>query len=300
MALKDKLIDSAADYTPAERKVIRVLLANYPVAGLATASRLAQQAEVSDPTVIRLATKLGFSGFIEMQQALLAELEAHMNSALTMLESRKPTVSAEGLYQSYAEATIATLKTSQSDILPADFNEAADLLIKAKKRIFCIGGRFTGFLAAILHRHLVQLRPGAIWVNGSLADLAEHVCDIGKPDLVVAFDLRRYQQDVVQFCRQAHERGARIILLTDKWKSPIASFATVTLTGPVDTISPFDTMVPTMVQLEALVTAFTGKLDKQVRPRLEEIEHYRRLNGVVLDTPAPAPSKPRKKQRVRS
>ena len=95
MALKDKLIDSEADYTPAERKVIRVLLANYPVAGLATASRLAQQAEVSDPTVIRLATKLGFSGFIEMQQALLAELEAHMNSALTMLESRKPAVSAE-------------------------------------------------------------------------------------------------------------------------------------------------------------------------------------------------------------
>ena len=300
MALKSKLIDSKADYTPAERKVIRVLLANYPVAGLATASRLAQQAEVSDPTVIRLATKLGFSGFIEMQQALLEELEAHMNSALTMLDSRKPVITAEGLYQSYAEATIATLKSSQSDMLPADFNEAADLLIKAKKRIFCIGGRFTGFLAAILHRHLVQLRPGAVWVNGSLADLAEFVADIGRQDLIVAFDLRRYQQDVVHFCRQAHERGARIILLTDRWKSPIASFATVTLTGPVDTISPFDTMVPTMVQLEALVTAFTTRLDKQVRPRLQEIEHYRRLNGVVLDMPAQTKPPSRKKQRAKS
>lgn len=300
MTLKDKLIDSKADYTPAERKVIRVLLANYPVAGLATASRLAHQAEVSDPTVIRLATKLGFSGFIEMQQALLAELEAHMNSVLTMLDSRKPVITAQGLYQSYAEATIAALKSSQSDMLPADFNEAADLLIKAKKRIFCIGGRFTGFLAAILHRHLVQLRPGAVWVNGSLADLAEYVADIGKQDLIVAFDLRRYQQDVVLFARQAHERGARIILLTDRWKSPIASFATVTLTAPVDTISPFDTMVPTMVQLEALVTAFTTRLDKQVRPRLEEIEHYRRLNGVVLDMPAQPASTSRKKKRARS
>ena len=111
--------------------------------------------------------------------------------------------------------------------------------------------------------------------------------------------VRRYQQDVVQFTRQAYERGARVILLTDKWKSPIASFANVTLTGPVDTISPFDTMVPTMVQLEALVTAFTGKLDKQVRPRLEEIEHYRRLNNVVLDMPAPAKSKPSKKQKAK-
>lgn len=299
MALKDQLIDSEADYTPAERKVIRVLLANYPVAGLATASRLAQQAEVSDPTVIRLATKLGYSGFIEMQQALLAELEAHMNSALTMLDSRRPVVSGEGLYQSYAEATIAALRSSQSEVLPADFNEATALLIKARKRIYCIGGRFTGFLAAILHRHLVQLRPGAVWVNGSLADLAEYVVDIGKQDLVVAFDLRRYQQDVVQFARQAHERGARVILFTDKWKSPIASFATVTLSGSVDTISPFDTMVPTMMQLEALVTAFTGKLDKQVRPRLEEIEHYRRLNGVVFDKPVSANSKSHKKQRAR-
>jgi DNA-binding MurR/RpiR family transcriptional regulator len=295
MTLKSKLIDSAADFTPAERKVIRVLLANYPVAGLATASRLAQQAEVSDPTVIRLATKLGFSGFIEMQQALLTELEAHMNSALTMLESRKPSMPMEGLYQSYAEATIAALKTSQSDILPADFNEAADILIKAKKRIFCIGGRFTGFLAGILHRHLMQMRPGAIWVNGSPANLAEHLADIGKQDVLVAFDLRRYQQDVVNFARQAHERGARIILLTDRWKSPIASFAAVTLTGPVDTISPFDTMVPTMVQLEALVAAFTAKLDKDGRARLEEIEYYWRLNGGVPgETPA-HPKKPKAK-----
>jgi DNA-binding MurR/RpiR family transcriptional regulator len=245
--------------------------------------------------VIRLATKLGFSGFIEMQQALLTELEAHMNSALTMLESRKPSMPMEGLYQSYAEATIAALKTSQSDILPADFNEAADILIKAKKRIFCIGGRFTGFLAGILHRHLMQMRPGAIWVNGSPANLAEHLADIGKQDVLVAFDLRRYQQDVVNFARQAHERGARIILLTDRWKSPIASFAAVTLTGPVDTISPFDTMVPTMVQLEALVAAFTAKLDKDGRARLEEIEYYWRLNGGVPgETPA-HPKKPKAK-----
>ena len=300
MTLKSRLVDGAADFTPAERKVIRVLLANYPVAGLATASRLARQAEVSDPTVIRLATKLGFSGFIEMQQALLAELEAHMNSALTLLESRKPVIPAEGLYQSYAEATIAALKTSQSDLLPADFNEAAELLVKARKRIFCIGGRFSGFLAGILQRHLVQMRPGTIWVNGSPADLAEYVADIGKQDVVVAFDLRRYQQDVVHFCGQAHERGARILLLTDRWKSPIASFATVTLTGPVDTISPFDTMVPTMVQLEALVAAFAARLDKEGRARLEEIEYYRRLNGVAPDMPSETEPASAKKARAKS
>jgi hypothetical protein len=69
----------------------------------------------------------------------------------------------------------------------------------------------------------------------------------------------------------------------------------VTLTGPVDTISPFDTLVPTMVQLEALVAAFTAKLDKDGRARLEEIEYYWRLNGGVPgETPA-HPKKPKAK-----
>jgi DNA-binding MurR/RpiR family transcriptional regulator len=51
----------------AERQVGRVLLADYPSAGLSTAAGLAQQARVSPPTVLRFAQSLGFSGFTELQ-----------------------------------------------------------------------------------------------------------------------------------------------------------------------------------------------------------------------------------------
>lgn len=285
MTLRDQLTDAEVEFTPSERKVVRALLVNYPVAGLQTVSHLARQAGVSDPTVLRLATKLGYSGFLTMQQTLLAEIEARMSWPLTMLSSRTPNVPADDIYGTYAEASIAAIRASTQDLLPADFRQAVKLMSDAKARLFCIGGRFSGFLAGVLYRHLVQLRPGAVLVNGSAADLAETVSDLSRRDVVVAFDYRRYQHDVIAFAEQAHERGARIILMTDRWQSPISGFASVILTAPVDTISPFDTLVPALVQTEALVVALTTPLDQRSRKRLANIERYRLRNRVAVDAP---------------
>ena len=76
-----------ATFTASERRVVAVLLANYPSAALTSISQLAGAAGVSDPTVHRLVLKLGFDGYPEFQRALLAEVDARMNSPLSRLES---------------------------------------------------------------------------------------------------------------------------------------------------------------------------------------------------------------------
>lgn len=68
--------------TPTERKVGRVLLANYPVAGLETIAQLALRADVSGPTVLRLISKLGFDSYTAFQTALRDELEIRLQSPL--------------------------------------------------------------------------------------------------------------------------------------------------------------------------------------------------------------------------
>src|SRR3954449_7127372 len=69
----------------AERRVGRALLADYPSAGLASAARLAERAEVSPPTVLRFAQTLGYEGFTDLQVALRAELTAQSNGPITRL-----------------------------------------------------------------------------------------------------------------------------------------------------------------------------------------------------------------------
>src|SRR2546423_15660343 len=74
----------------AERRVGRALLADYPSAGLASAARLAERAEVSPPTVLRFAQSLGYDGFTDLQVALPAELTGQSSGPVTRLPKSPP------------------------------------------------------------------------------------------------------------------------------------------------------------------------------------------------------------------
>src|SRR5512143_2707157 len=68
--------------TASERKVARVFLAAYPIAGLETMAQLAKRAGVSGPTALRFVIKLGFDGYPEFQQALRREVQEKLTSSL--------------------------------------------------------------------------------------------------------------------------------------------------------------------------------------------------------------------------
>ncbi len=84
--VKDLLEDQKAELTPAERALSSVLLSDYPVAGLQSVTRFAEAAGVSTPTVIRLARKLGFGGYTELQEALRDEVSAQIKQPITEFE----------------------------------------------------------------------------------------------------------------------------------------------------------------------------------------------------------------------
>lgn len=70
------------------------------------------------------------------------------------------------------------------------------------------------------------------------------------------------------------------MLFTDIWQSPIAHFADVTLSAPIETVSPFDTLIPGLVQIETLLAAMMADPEFGVRERLEEIEKTRDRYGM--------------------
>ena len=78
--VKDQIQANATELTPAERQLAGVLLRDYPMVGLQSITRLAESAGVSTPTVIRLARKLGYDGFPELQSALRDEASAQINA----------------------------------------------------------------------------------------------------------------------------------------------------------------------------------------------------------------------------
>ena len=284
-SVRDKLLEPNRNFSNSEMKAVRALLANYPAAGLTTVSKLAKQAGVSDPTVLRLAQRLGFVGFAEMQEALLAEVEAHMRSPLT-LPTALPSRKKPNAYQAFFAETLSQCETVVRETATADYERAVALLIDPRMEVLCLGGRFSRFLAGILQRCLHHLREGTRMLDGTAADLVDEIASLGKRHVLVVFDYRRYQTDVVRFASEASARGAHVIVFTDQWASPISELANVVITAPTATSSPFDTLVTPLLQVEAVAVGVAEKLGADWRSRAALLEEVRNDHNVTLDAPS--------------
>lgn len=296
--VRERLMEAGRNFSKSEMKVVRILLANYPAAGLTTISKLAKQAGVSDPTVLRLALRLDFQGFSDMQEALLVEVEAHMRSPLTLVaESRERTAPRmkPSVYRSFLEETLAQCDAVTKETATADYERAVAFFTDPRFTVICLGGRFSRFVAGILQRCLHHLRVGTALLEGNAADLVDELAVIGKRHVLAVFDYRRYQVDVVHFAQEAKARGCAIVLFTDNWKSPIASFADAVLIAPTATASPFDTLATPLIQVEAVVAGAAHRLGADWRARAAMLEEVRSDNRVTIDSTKVINKPPRKK-----
>jgi DNA-binding MurR/RpiR family transcriptional regulator len=284
------LIKEVGDgFSPAERKVARALLAEYPVAGLETVSRLSSRARVSGPTVIRFADRLGFAGYPAMQEALRQEVQDRMTSPLSQYSQVRESEDGE-LVALSKQRFLSAIDRTFVDLPEAELNAAVGLLADRKRPLLTIGGRFSQAAAYYLTEHLNMLRPNTR-LGGQLP-IWDELIDVGKRHVFVAFDFRRYQNDTIKAAKHASERGATIVLFTDPWLSPIADFADHVLPARVEAMPPFDSMIPAFALVEAVVAGVTARLGEAAKSRIEELEQLR-LGSTWDATPADGDDDPR-------
>lgn len=267
--------------TPAERKVARVLMADYPVAGLDPIARLSAASGVSAPTVVRLVSKLAFDSYAGFQQSLKAEVSARLSSPLEMHAVRPE--SARGDVLRRTELLLCGgIRSSFARLPPAEFEQAVRLLAEPRHSVTLIGGRFSSMLAGYLAAHLRILRPRVHMISAAGADRMSSVLDLGRRDVLVAFDYRRYQHDTVRLAVMAKEQGATVIACTDPYLSPLAAHADVILTSSVQSPSPFDALTPAVALVEAIVAALVDRLGDAPVARMAR---YDALHDGTVDGP---------------
>jgi DNA-binding MurR/RpiR family transcriptional regulator len=245
----------------AERRVGRALLADYPSAGLASAARLAERAEVSPPTVLRFAQSLGYDRFTDLQVALRAELTARSNGPITRLP--------------YAPAAGGTADTLA--LLPAAALEAAvALLSDAGRPLYLHGGRFSHLLAIHLAAHLEQLRPGVrLLADPTGRDLGA-MLELTRRDVVVLFDYHRYQRSAADLAARVHRAGASVLLITDDLACPVAPDAEVVLAASSTVGTTYQSMAAGFLLTELLTPLVMDAVGEPARTRMALWEEQRR------------------------
>ncbi|TIN92254.1 MAG: MurR/RpiR family transcriptional regulator [Mesorhizobium sp.] len=284
MARRDDLMRGDLALTPSEEKIVRLLLTDYPTSGLGTASSLARRAGVSDPTVVRLVVKLGYDGFPDFQAKLLAEVEARLHSPLLTMEAKRQSGSSDSAVLAYLDSVTAALQKATAATPVQTYERAARLLMEAKGEIVLVGGRFSRHIAGMLAGYLAQFRSGVRDLGVLSPQTFDTLADLGRRDVLVVFDYRRYQLDVMAYASQAAALDVRILLFTDQWLSPISNLAEVTIVSPLEVASPYDTLAPATAQMEALTAHIVSTLGDDARARIERIEKVRHANAVTLDS----------------
>jgi DNA-binding MurR/RpiR family transcriptional regulator len=275
------------ELTPAERKVARTLMADYPVAGLDPIARLSAASGVSAPTVVRLVSKLAFSSYADFQQSLKSEVSARLSSPLEMHAGREA-AGGDALRRTEL-AVCGGIRSSFARLPPAEFEHAVRLLAEPRRGVTLIGGRFSSMLAEYLAAHLRILRPRVQMISAAGADRMSSVLDAGRRDVLVAFDYRRYQHDTVRLAATAREQGATVIAFTDPYLSPLAAHADVILTSSVQSTSPFGALTPALALVEAIIAALVDRLGDAPVARMARYDalHDGTINGPQNKREAP-------------
>jgi DNA-binding MurR/RpiR family transcriptional regulator len=268
----ERLREKSGELTAAERKLMVTLFANYPMAGLVSITEFARIAAVSTPSVLRLAKKLGFAGFPSFQEELRAELSAQLQNPIAKHDRWAANAPDAHILNRFASAAMENLSGSLKLLDHRAFDATVTLLADRRRKIHVGGGRITNAIASYLVTHLQMARPGVNIIPATQSLWPQFLLDIGKNDIFVLFDIRRYDARMLELAASAEERGARIVLITDQWISPIARLAVQTLPLRIEAPSSWDSNIVPLFVAEALVAATVNASWRDTEARIGALE----------------------------
>jgi DNA-binding MurR/RpiR family transcriptional regulator len=239
-------------------------------------AQFAKRAGVSGPTILRLVAKLGFASYPRFQQALRDELEQRLQPPLAKVAAHHRAGRADpDFVNRYGRAIIANIERSLGELPRSEFKGALALLGDRRRRLSLVGGRFSASVALQFYLHLRELRPQVHLVSGQTATWVEHLLDFGRKDVLIVFDIRRYQDDVVRFAQEAASLGADIVLFTDHWLSPIAAVARHVFALRTTMPSSWESFAALSALTEIMVARLQGLNWGDAKRRMERLEKIR-------------------------
>ncbi|MBZ9999688.1 MULTISPECIES: MurR/RpiR family transcriptional regulator [unclassified Mesorhizobium] len=271
-SIAELIADRIGTMPAGERRAAQTLIASYPMIGLKTVAEFSSAAGVSSPTILRFVARLGFQNYPEFQSSLQDELAAQLQSPAT--RTLNPPLPG-GTASPMLEATLDNMRETFRHLSDQQLADIASRLAERRGKTFLIGGRFTDPLARYMAAHLAIIQPDVIHLAGQESMWRDRLIDIGKRDVLVIFDIRRYQDSLIRFAEKAHQRGVQIVLFTDQWLSPIARFARHVIAGRTAVPSAWDSSAALFVVAETLIGAVTRQLEADGARRIREMEGLR-------------------------
>jgi DNA-binding MurR/RpiR family transcriptional regulator len=244
---------------------------NYDKAVFLTAAKMGETVGVSESTVVRFATCLGYKGYPEFQNALEEMVRTKLNSVQRM-EVTYGRISQSEILHTVLSSDADKIKTTLEKIDHAAFELAVDTILAAKN-LYIIGIRSCAPLASFLafYCNLIFDNVHLITTNSS-SELFEQMLRINEEDAIVGISFPRYSMRTLKALEFANNRSAKVVTLTDSVHSPMNLYSSCNLIADSDMASIVDSLVAPLSVINALIVALCMKKQKDVAGTLTTLE----------------------------
>jgi DNA-binding MurR/RpiR family transcriptional regulator len=254
--------------TATERKIAAVLADEPQAIAFGTVAAVAQKAGTSGPSVVRLAVKLGYEGFVDLQADVQGELAKQLGPARERIRQRPPGDLIGRVLAAEQDNVAQTLHRLSREGL----DRAVSALADPARQVWVFAGTETAPIGTALANQLTQLREGVTLLGGSEVAVSRALAALAPPDVLVAIDIHRYERSLVSIVRWAQMRGAEVMALTDSPLSPLAAIASETFFISARGVGPFDSMTGGIALANTLIGAVAVRLRETATGRLDAIE----------------------------
>ena len=254
-----------------QKRLADYVTENYDKAVFLTAARLGEVVGVSESTVVRFATQLGYKGYPGFQKAL-EELVRNKLNSIQRMEVTYGRISQSEILETVLQSDIEKIKLTLTGIDQKAFELAIDTILSAN-RIYVVGIRSCAPLASFLCFYLNLVCENVTAVNtNSSSEIFEQLIRINEEDVIIGISFPRYSMRTLKALEFASNRKAKVITLTDSVHSPMNLYSSCNLIARSDMASIVDSLVAPLSVINALVVALCMKKQKEVVNTLETLE----------------------------
>lgn len=264
-------------FSKGRKRIAAYILENYDKAAFMTAGRLGKLTGVSESTVVRFASELGYDGYPSMQRALQDMIRSRLTSTQRIQ-------AAGDMFQDVLPAVIQSdidkLRQMLSKSDPGEFDQVVDK-IAGGRHIYILGVRSSSFVAGYLHFYMHLMLGNVTLIQSSAAgEMFEQMLRVKPGDVLIAISFPRYSEVTINTVKFAKDRGAGIIAITDNQLSPVYRLSDAALLAPCEMISFVDSMVAPLSLINALLVALSNRAGADVSTTFAELEDIWNTYGV--------------------
>lgn len=270
--LSKRINDSYSSLSKGQKRLATYITDNYDKAVFLTAAKLGKVVGVSESTVVRFATCLGYKGYPDFQRALEELVRNKLNSVQRM-EVTYGRISQSEILESVLQSDMDRIKETLTMLDGTTFEMAVDTILKAKK-IYIVGIRSCAPLASFLAFYLNMMFPNVqLLSTNNSSELFEQMVRIDKNDVIIGISFPRYSMRTLKAMEFANNRNAKVITITDSVHSPMNLYSSCNLIAKSDMASIVDSLVAPLSVINALIVALCMKKQKEVVKTLEMLEN---------------------------